>query len=504
MSARVPSRGGQTGTTIAPTIIDRISGAFRGAFDGWFGPGRPLKPQAPADFEPRTWDYPTFRNVGRPPRDDGRGTGVSFEQLRALSENCTIVRLCVETRKDQLAKLKWEWRAKSIPGEKPGETQKRTESDARIKDLTAFFRKPDLEHDWSRWLRLMLEDALVIDAVTLYRRDNLAGGPYALEVFDGGTINRVLDKSGRTPVGIDADGKPLPAYQQWIKGIPAIDFSDAELLYFPRNPRPNRTYGYSPVEQLVVYVNLALRRTAMQMGFYTDGNLPGALLSAPTSWQPDAIKRFQDYWDAQFEGVDARKHRGQWVPEGTKLITTAESALKDEFDEWLARMTCFCFGISPNFFIKQMNRASAQTFWEQADAEGMLPWMDYVTDVMNEVVSRPNWWGYDDIEFAWQPTIDEDPDVQMQIDTGYVKAGIWSINEVRGKHGMDPVDGGDEHQAQQSGGFGQSGKPPAGGETVTEELATKAARAEKKTAGGYSRSSALTRRLHSGRQRLAR
>lgn len=501
-----PSRAGVTGTPIPASLIDRISGAVRGAFSGWMGPGTPLKPQAPTDYEPRTWDYPNYRNVGRPPRDDdGTGTGITFAQLRALAKYCTIVRLCIETRKDQLAKLDWEFRIKPKRGELPGAAQKRGENDPRIDQLTEFFQKPDQQIDWSRWLRKMLEDALVIDAVTIYRRQTLGGGVYSLEVFDGSTINVVLDKNGRTPEGIDEKtGLPFPAYQQWIKGIPAIDFAADELVYFPRNPMPGRTYGYSPVEQLVTYVNMALRRTATQMGFYTDGNLPGALLTVPTNWQPDAIKRWQDHWDAMLAGDDGRKGRGVWVPEGSKMINAPEALLKDEFDEWLARMVCFCFGISPNFFIKQMNRASAQTFWEQADAEGMLPWMDYVTDVMNEIVQRPSWFGYPDIEFAWQPTIDEDPDVQMQIDTNYVRAGIWSVNEVRAKHGMDPVDGGDEHTAQASGGgFAPQGKPAGGGETTTETLATKAAAGQKKTLAAYSRGSALTRRLRSGRQRLA-
>jgi len=505
MSARAPSRGGQAGTPIPPSLVDRISGAVRGAFTGWMGPGAPLKPQAPPDFSPRVWDYPNYRNVGRPPRDDdGTGTGVTFQQLRALAKYCTIVRLCIETRKDQLAKLDWEFRIKPQPGELPGATQKRTESDPRIKALTEFFMRPDRQLDWSRWLRKMIEDALTIDAVTIYRRETLGGDTYSLEIFDGSTINLLLDKNGRMPEGLGDDGLPVPAYQQWIKGIPAINFTADELVYFPRNPMPGRTYGYGPVEQLVTYVNMALRRTATQMGFYTDGNLPGALLTVPTNWQPDAIKRWQDNWDAMLAGDDARKGRGVWVPEGTKMINSPDALLKDEFDEWLARMTCFCFGISPNFFIKQMNRASAQTFWEQADAEGLLPWMDYVTDVVNEIVQRPAWFGYADIEFAWQPMVDEDPDVQMQIDTQYVKAGIWSVNEVRAKHGMDPVEGGDAHTAQQSGGFGDSQKPPAGGgETPTEELATKAASGQKKTAGAYWRGTAVTRKLHSGRQRLA-
>ena len=71
---------------------------------------------------------------------------------------------------------------------------------------------------------------------------------------------------------------PATAYQQVLKGMPAVDYTRDELIYLPRNPRTHKIYGYSPVEQIVMTVNIALRRALHQLQFYTEGNIPESLI----------------------------------------------------------------------------------------------------------------------------------------------------------------------------------------------------------------------------------
>jgi hypothetical protein len=82
---------------------------------------------------------------------------------------------------------------------------------------------------------------------------------------------------------------PDPAYQQIIKGMPAVDYHRDELLYKPRNPRPHKVYGFGPVEQVIITVNIALRRQVSQLQYYTEGNIPDMLASVPSSWSPTQI-----------------------------------------------------------------------------------------------------------------------------------------------------------------------------------------------------------------------
>ena len=65
-----------------------------------------------------------------------------------------------------------------------------------------------------------------------------------------------------------------------LKGIPAADFSAEELLYLPRNLRAHRLYGMSPVEQIALTINIALRRDAATLDYYSAGSTPDAFASA--------------------------------------------------------------------------------------------------------------------------------------------------------------------------------------------------------------------------------
>jgi len=385
----------------------------------WFGPLQPLQPMAPSNVAGRQFDYPFGVNITTSPRAD---EALGFGALRALAENYDLLRLVIETRKDQVERCDW-----SIQPRAAGVSA----NDPRIAEITRFFRMPDREHTWSAWLRMLLEDLFVIDAPTLYVRRSLAGGLYGLEIVDGATIKRVLDADGRTPL------PPDPAYQQILKGLPAVDYSRDELLYMPRNPRPHKIYGYGPVEQILMTVNIALRRQVTQLNYYTEGNTPEALIGVPAAWQPDQIDQFQRYWDSLLEGNLAARRHAKFVPGGLTYQPTREPALKDDMDEWLARVVCFAFSISPTPFVKQVNRATAEASQDAAQQEGLAPLLRWVKGLVDGAIVR--FWGYTDLEFVWSDESSPDPLKQAQINQIYVGTGIKSVDEVRAEMGLSPA-----------------------------------------------------------------
>ncbi|HXQ51147.1 MAG TPA: hypothetical protein VN802_08650 [Stellaceae bacterium] len=179
--------------------------AAAGAGADWFGPLPPLAPIAPKEVAGRQFDFPPGFNLGTKPR---AYEPIGFFELRALADAYDLVRIVIETRKDQLARLEWTVRPRGGRG---------GEGDPRVRRIEAFLRRPDGETAWDAWLRALLEDLFVIDAPTLWCERNRAGGLIALHPIDGATIKRVIDDWGRTPA------PPLPAYQQVLHGLPAVD-----------------------------------------------------------------------------------------------------------------------------------------------------------------------------------------------------------------------------------------------------------------------------------------
>jgi hypothetical protein len=221
---------------LPPSVFARLADATRYVITGvspetWFGPLQPLALMAPPEVKGRQWDYPFGANLNYIPRSDD---GVSFGELRGLADALPLLRAVIETRKDQIAAQSYAIRARD-----------RTDSPATsqaIGAVTRFLARPDRRHSFADWLRMVLEDLLVIDAATLYPRYNRGGSLYALDVIDGATIKPLIGEDGRAPEA------PDPAYQQILKGVPAADFSAEELIYLPRNLRAHRLYGFSPVE----------------------------------------------------------------------------------------------------------------------------------------------------------------------------------------------------------------------------------------------------------------
>ena len=231
-----------------------------------------------------------------------------------------------------------------------------------------------------------------------------------MQQLDGATIKRVIDDWGRTPQPYrDADGAMVfpPAYQQVLKGLPAVNYSARDIIYRPRNVRAHKVYGYSPVQQVLMTVNIALRRQLWQLDYFTEGSIPDALIGVPKGWTPDQIKQFQDYWDTEFAGDLARRRRAKFVPGDTasRVHQTKEPDHKDDFDEWLARIICFAFSVPPQWAVKPMNRATADNQSAQSEEEGLEPTKEWVKDLVDEIIADE--FASPDLELHW---LDEDAD----------------------------------------------------------------------------------------------
>ena len=223
-------------TPLPPSLFARLASATRFVITGvapetWFGPQQPLAPMAPPEVKGRQFDYPFGANINYTPRSD---SAISFAELRALADALPLLRSVIETRKDQIAALDFSIRSR--------DPSAGAEAAPRAKAALAFLERPDRRHAFATWLRMLLEDMLVIDAATIYPRLTRAGALYSLDIVDGSTIKPLIGEDGRSPE------PPDPAYQQVLHGVPAADFSSDELLYLPRNARAHRLYGMSPVE----------------------------------------------------------------------------------------------------------------------------------------------------------------------------------------------------------------------------------------------------------------
>jgi hypothetical protein len=430
------SRDNAPSQAIDPGLVQRISQNVR----GWLGmsilpggnelpffpPGKPMEPIAPGAVG-RRFDYPVNYNATIRAR---AYEPIDFGTLRAIAEPATggwdLIRIAIETRKDQMSKLTF-----SILPKKPANTNMRPKSDQRCEKVERFLQRPDGQHSWADWLRMLIEEQLVIDAPAIYKHPTLSNETAKLELLDGATIKPILGYDGRRP----ATGEP--AYTQILKGLPAVNYTADELIYAPRNPRVHKAYGYSPVEQVITTVNIGLRRQGSQLSYFTEGAVPDAVAAVPPDWTITKIREFQDYWDTIVNDAITRR-KLKFVPGGVQLQHTRnDQALVDQFDEWLARIVQYCFSLPPTPLVRAVNRATAESAYDQSLDEGLQPLMIWVKNIIDDIIVR--WFGFDGIEMIWDDVKKVDPAEKEQRDLAAQADGIISRDDIRAERGLEPL-----------------------------------------------------------------
>ena len=219
--------------------------------------------------------------------------------------------------------------------------------------------------NFAAWLRLAIEDLLAIDAPAFEKRRDRLGRLIGLDVVPGDTIKVLVDETGRTPGAARAG---LPADHQGPRlGRPLHRRADLRAA----QPAPNHVLGFSPVEQIVVTIQTLINRQAAQLAYFTEGNAPLGFLTAPEGWGPGQIRELQLWLNTQLAGQPAERAKLIWTPAGAAYTALKDPPLKDDFDEWLARIVAFAFSLPPTPFVRQMNRATAGEDQDRSLEEGL-------------------------------------------------------------------------------------------------------------------------------------
>jgi hypothetical protein len=403
----------------------------------WPSALQPVQPVAPAGAQPLGFSYWQGVNLNITPRPDAE---LSFADLRDLA-TYPLARICIENIKDQILSLPWSIQLREQPGESLKDRRRRMENDDVIPALTSFWQYPDGETPWQDWGRPLLEDMLVIDAGCILVQRTFNGKVVACRVPDGSQFLRLIDDQGYTPRGGD------PAYTQLWEGIPRILLTADQLVYRPRNIVRRNTlssqlYGCSPTEQTAPEIRIGQERLKYVLAFYTDGSVPGMVRMIPPGVNPDVIAEGERWMNSDMAGDLAKRRQWRDIQSYSGDVTTGpkdtihelkEPILADAFDELHIRKIAFAYGTSPQRLLKQMNRASAEASQDSATEEGMLPWLRWLKGCVDLVIQRRM--NLPDYEIIFDTATELDPSKQAEIDTLYVKTGIYTVNERRDMRG---------------------------------------------------------------------
>ena len=444
---------------------------------GAFGPLTPLQPMGidspqteSGRPEPRRMQYPVGWNMPMgQPGSEGLKL-VSFANLRAYADMYSVVRACIQVRKEEILGLDWD----IVPTdegarEMRGDVTAHEDFQDRRRKALKFFKRPDPNyHDFSGWLSAVLEDVFVVDALSLYLhpsrvkgRGLLGSDLAALEVLDGTTIRPLLDVRGGTP------RPPSPGYQQYLWGVPRTDMMDIileadieemdepvdeyradQLLYLPYTRRSWTPYGFPGIERAIIPVMTGLRRQQFQLDYFSEGSIPGQfIIPGDDISTPQQIRQLQDTLNA-IAGDQAWKHKVIVLPRGSSAQLQKPVELAGQIDEILLNMICMAYdvmpmelGMSPSTSASQSSGAASQMakasqeINQRKALKPMLQWLKTAIfdHILQDVCHQ------EDMQFVWIGLQDaHDEEAQATNFKTLISTGLLSIDEARSQMGLNP------------------------------------------------------------------
>lgn len=424
------------------------------------GPGEPAE-NFPLGAEPRQWKYRVGWNFPTTPDTD---RGINGQLLRQLADSAWILRRCIEVRKHEMAGLDWEIVARGRNGK-----ERRLNGDKHaplIDKLTEFLRYPESYYsfatpdedydpaldyrdengdewqrrplvDWGDWFSAVLEDQMVGDWVSVWPQRTVGNEVLGLRRVDGEHIKALLDLDGRIPP------PPMPAWQQYLYGVPRGSWAADEFYYLPRNVRNMTPYGFSPVQQGLVVWNLAMRYDMWNTAAYTEGRVPMGLLETPEGLPVDQIQDIADFLNGASNSL-ATRQMVHPVPAGTTWQPIQPFVFSPDYAMYVIEIGCALFGVSP----QELGFAPARSGLggagfadgqnEVARRKGLIPlarwWERKLTRILNEQWRNE---GGDSLEFRFTDIVAEDAAAKYQSNQIAIMSGQESIDNILEEDGQD-------------------------------------------------------------------
>lgn len=451
---------------------------------GAFGPFSPILPvpvdQPPPGLpraQPRRFSYRVGWNlpVGEPGTE---GTKLSsFGTLQSLAETYSILRTCLEIRKNEIRALDWEITLTTEAARQyQGDRKAMRSFIERQKLAKKFFKRPDPNYyTFEAFVHAMMDQVFVVDALSLYQcpkkgkgigRGLFGSDLDCLWLLDGSSIRPLLDLHGATPE------PPAPAFQQYIHGVPrsdltmmaeGLDLAEAgltpadvytqvrgdQLIYYPYLQRAQTPYGFSLVEQCLIPIMTGLRKQAYQLDFFNESTVPRVYISpGDTTMQPNQIRELQDALNAVASDI-AWAFKIQVLPPGSKVMPQKEMEIVDDADTWIATEVAMACNINPTelgmlpkisavaspFAAREMSQATRSIH----DRTATKPTLSYVQSIFNFILQQVC--GQDDMQFLFEGMQEvQDQAALTDLLVKQVQSGIRSIDEAREELHLTPWD----------------------------------------------------------------
>jgi HK97 family phage portal protein len=340
------------------------------------------------------------------------------------------VQMVKRTIKNQVMNTRWEV--------VPTDEEDPEDYTADIEKVTTLLNYPNRNNEtfWSLF-GAWLDDVMDLDAGVIWKGRNVAGELVELFSYDGSTFLMKVD-----------DHSVVENFLQFSykapKGAP-LPFVPQDIVYGKVGSNTDQyPYGWSPLQSIQQEVELMIQSTRANKEFFQNNAIPDGMISMPMG--QDDLDRFRANWEADLKG---RPHRLAFVNTPDLKFTPMAMTNKDmqwlEGQDWYLHVIFGAFGLSTAEvgYYKDVNRASQEGQERISVKNAVRPYLKLIKDKINrEIITELV--DHDRIMFKWFPKDDQAEKLEHEQMMAKVNSNVLTINEVRKKEGLEPVEWGDQ------------------------------------------------------------
>jgi HK97 family phage portal protein len=347
--------------------------------------------------------------------------------LRRFAET-PVVRRAINLIKDQIASMDWQVRLKR--GYSRGQVP---DADQKLRTLRCVLEEPNASDSFRTLMEQVLEDALVggFGAIEMELTAD-PERPVSLWPVDGATIeiNPGWDGSIEMARYAQATGRPGESAK--------IPLRDDQLIYLRTNVRSHTPFGLGALEVAFESVNALLSAHRFAAKLASNSVVQYALwLNEATPSQHERLIR---WWQDEVEGTGRVPLLStENKPEVLRFGQGTDADLRMAWQQFLIRMVANAFGI-PAMYLGVENDVNRSTAAEHGDAAfrgAILPMAKLVAEhITRDLFAKKLGWR--EFEFAFNDLEARDEQTEVNIQTALLKAGVYTVDEVRAMRGLAP------------------------------------------------------------------
>jgi len=223
-------------------------------------------------------------------------------------------------------------------------------------------------------------------------------------------------------------------------------FEPDELVYLMKNRRSDNVYGFSPVESIQQVLELLMQSTRWNKDYFKNNAIPDGMVGLVGA-NPDSMKQFKNMWEKEAKGKAHKLLFHNTNVDFQSFTSTAKDMEWLEGQKWYHWLVFAIFGISPveAGFFQGVNQGNQEGQERISIKNGIKPYYHLIERALNKfIIPEILQIELPPIKFEYQPQDQVSERIEHEQDMGMLDRDVMTINEIRTKKGLKPVEWGDE------------------------------------------------------------